>query len=104
MPGLLIRNEEAGKPIAVQDAMIAATARAYGLAIATRNGDDFAWCGVQIVNPLVRSVTSCRGWSNLCFDAASVAFGHTNLACLTAAAMNPANSGCGSNGFDFSSG
>jgi hypothetical protein len=29
---------------------------------------------------------------------------YTNLACLTDAAMNPANSGCGSNGFDFSSG
>jgi toxin FitB len=44
-------REAAGKPISVQDAMIAATARAYGLAIATRNGDDFAGCGVRIVNP-----------------------------------------------------
>lgn len=44
-------REAAGKPVSVQDAMIAATARAYGLAIATRNGDDFAGCGVRIVNP-----------------------------------------------------
>lgn len=44
-------REGTGKPISVQDAMIAATARAYGLAIATRNGDDFAGCGVLVVNP-----------------------------------------------------
>jgi predicted nucleic acid-binding protein len=43
--------EAAGKPISVQDAMIAATARAHGLAIATRNGDDLVGCGVRIVNP-----------------------------------------------------
>jgi hypothetical protein len=29
---------------------------------------------------------------------------YTSRACRTAAAMKPANSGCGSNGFDFSSG
>lgn len=44
-------RERAGHPIAVEDALIAATARAYGLAIATRNEDDFAGCGVQIINP-----------------------------------------------------
>jgi predicted nucleic acid-binding protein len=44
-------REAAGKPISVQDAMIAATARAYGLTIVTRDGDDFAGCGVRIVNP-----------------------------------------------------
>jgi predicted nucleic acid-binding protein len=31
--------------------MIAATARAYGVAVATRNADDFAGCGVRVVNP-----------------------------------------------------
>jgi hypothetical protein len=41
----------AGRPIVVQDAMIAATARAYGLMIATRNVDDLDGCGVRIVNP-----------------------------------------------------
>jgi hypothetical protein len=31
-------------------------------------------------------------------------FLHTSRDCVTDAAMNPANSGCGANGFDFSSG
>jgi hypothetical protein len=41
----------AGRPIAVLDAMIVATARAYNLAIATRNTDDFVGCGVKVENP-----------------------------------------------------
>ena len=45
------RREAFGRPISVADAMIAATARAYGLVIVTRNGDDFAGCGVRIVDP-----------------------------------------------------
>lgn len=45
-------REAVGKPIEVEDAMIAATARAYGAeAIATRNLKDFADCGVNIINP-----------------------------------------------------
>lgn len=44
-------RERAGRPITVEDAMIAATARAYGVAIVTRNEGDFAGCGVQIINP-----------------------------------------------------
>lgn len=45
-------REAAGKPIEVEDAMIAATARAYGAkAIATRNTDDFRDCGVPVINP-----------------------------------------------------
>ena len=45
-------REAAGKPITVEDAMIAATARAYGVrAIATRNIKDFADCGVTLVDP-----------------------------------------------------
>jgi len=44
-------REAADSPITVQDAMIAATARAYGLSVATRNGDDFSGCGVRVVNP-----------------------------------------------------
>ena len=34
--------------------MIAATARAYGLAIATRNSGDFAGCGIRVVDPWYR--------------------------------------------------
>lgn len=41
----------AGKPVGIADAMIAATARAYGVAVATRNSDDFVGCGVRIMNP-----------------------------------------------------
>ena len=45
-------REAGGKPISVEDAMIAATARAYGVALATRNVPDFEGCGVEaIVNP-----------------------------------------------------
>jgi hypothetical protein len=46
-------REAAGKPIAVEDAMIAATAHAYGAIVATRNVTDFSDCGVQVVNPWV---------------------------------------------------
>jgi len=38
------------------------------------------------------------------FAGSPILLRHTNRACFTAAAMNPRNSGCGSNGFDFSSG
>jgi predicted nucleic acid-binding protein len=44
-------REAAGRPISVQDAMIAAIARAYGLAIATRNIDDFTGCGAEVIDP-----------------------------------------------------
>jgi predicted nucleic acid-binding protein len=48
-------REAAGKPITVEDAMIAATARAYGVrAIATRNTKDFADCGVTLIDPWLR--------------------------------------------------
>ncbi|MGH7051392.1 MAG: type II toxin-antitoxin system VapC family toxin [Acetobacteraceae bacterium] len=49
-------REAAGKPIAVEDAMIAATARANGArAIATRNVTDFADCGVPLIDPWAHS-------------------------------------------------
>ena len=40
-----------GRPITVEDAMIAAIARAHGAALATRNGRDFADCGIAVVDP-----------------------------------------------------
>jgi toxin FitB len=46
-----VARRSAGKPISVQDAMIAATALAYGVAVATRNAGDFSGCGVRVVNP-----------------------------------------------------
>jgi predicted nucleic acid-binding protein len=44
-------REAAGQPISVEDGMIAATARANGATIATRNLVDFRDCGVDIVSP-----------------------------------------------------
>jgi len=45
-------REIAGGPITVEDAMILATARAYGAqAIATRNTKDFEECGIPLVDP-----------------------------------------------------
>lgn len=44
-------RERRGQPIMAQDAMIAATAQAHGLRLATRNTKDFALCGVSLVNP-----------------------------------------------------
>ena len=49
-----IRHERElmGRPIGVQDAMIAATVRAYGAsALATRNTRDFEGCGIDLVDP-----------------------------------------------------
>ena len=46
-----VRRSAIGRPIGVADAMIAATARAFGLSIATRDEADFADCGVRLVNP-----------------------------------------------------
>lgn len=44
-------REAAGRPIAVEDCMIAATARSWGAILATRNIADFEACGVDVVNP-----------------------------------------------------
>ena len=44
-------REAAGRPVAVEDAMIAATARAYNAVVVTRNVADFTGCGVEVVNP-----------------------------------------------------
>lgn len=40
-----------GRPIGTLDGQIASIARAHGLAVATRNGRDFAECGVEVVDP-----------------------------------------------------
>lgn len=44
-------REAAGQPVTVEDAMIAAIARAHGATLATRNVGDFANCGIDVVNP-----------------------------------------------------
>jgi predicted nucleic acid-binding protein len=46
-------RQKAGRPISFPDCQIAATARAHGAAVATRNVSDFEGCGVTIVNPWI---------------------------------------------------
>ena len=40
-----------GKPISDADCQVAAIARCYGAAVATRNVVDFEHCGIEIINP-----------------------------------------------------
>ncbi len=42
---------QAGRPVAVQDALIGGTALAYGATLATRNVADFDGYGLSLVNP-----------------------------------------------------
>ena len=48
---LRARRERAGRPISVEDALIAATACAYGMTVATRDVEGFAGSGVDVVDP-----------------------------------------------------
>lgn len=49
--GIRTRREQTGLPVTIPDAMIAATALAYGASVATRNVGDFIGCGIGVVNP-----------------------------------------------------
>jgi predicted nucleic acid-binding protein len=44
-------RKKAGRPIKVFDSQIAAIARVYGAAVATRDIDDFEYTGIKIINP-----------------------------------------------------
>ena len=48
---IMAERRSQGRPIGVQDAMIAAIARAHGAAVATRNVKDFEGTGVKLINP-----------------------------------------------------
>ena len=44
-------SKAVGRPISFPDCQIAATARARGAPVATRNVEDFEGCGIEVVNP-----------------------------------------------------
>ncbi len=48
---LTASRQRQGRPLPVADGLIAATAVVRGLTIATRNVEDFAGCGADVVNP-----------------------------------------------------
>jgi len=50
---LLARLRTTGKSMPIKDSFIAATAIAHGLAVATRNRNDFTNAGVRIVDPFL---------------------------------------------------
>jgi len=52
---LVVERERIGRPISMADAQIAAICRSHGAALATRNVDDFANVGVEVVNPWTTS-------------------------------------------------
>jgi toxin FitB len=48
---LAVQRERAGRPLEGLDGLIAAIAKFRGLPVATRNTDDFAGCGIDVINP-----------------------------------------------------
>lgn len=48
---ILVARAKAGAPIQANDAQIAAIARSRGAAVATRDVNDFAGCGVNVIDP-----------------------------------------------------
>lgn len=50
-PAIYAARRAAGRPIAEADCQIAAIAASRGFAVATRNVDDFAGCGVDVIDP-----------------------------------------------------
>ena len=57
---LRAKAKAAGKPVAVIDAMLAATALRHNLAIVTRNESDLRPAGVEVVNPWSKTNTPRR--------------------------------------------
>ena len=54
-PDLVMVRRRAGNPIEGFDALIAATARAAGASVATRDTGGFSGCGLTLINPWAAS-------------------------------------------------
>jgi predicted nucleic acid-binding protein len=52
---LLAELKRKGRAMPIKDSLIVATARQYGLTVATRNSVDFQHAGVALVNPFQRA-------------------------------------------------
>jgi hypothetical protein len=48
---VMAEGQAAGRPVAVMDAVIAATAERYDLVLVTRNVSDFDVLGIRLINP-----------------------------------------------------
>lgn len=48
---LRVARDKAGRPVSVEDTMIAAIAHAHGAAVATRNISDFGGLGLALIDP-----------------------------------------------------
>lgn len=48
---IFVDRRNSGRPISFPDCQIAATARAHGAAMATRNVADFEGCGIEVIDP-----------------------------------------------------
>lgn len=53
-------RRQTGRPIAQADAQIAAIAWSRGAALATRNVPDFNGCGIDVVNPCIKTEQAIR--------------------------------------------
>ncbi len=52
---IVATRRASGRPISQFDAQIAAIARQHAMGVATRNVDDFAGCGVAVINPWLQA-------------------------------------------------
>ena len=51
---IMSERRSVGRPMGVADGQIAATTRARGFALATRNTNDFVDCGLELIDPFTK--------------------------------------------------
>lgn len=50
---IMANSKKAGRPMSVPDGQIAAIAQTNNAIVATRNIDDFEYCGIELTNPFI---------------------------------------------------